>query len=60
MKSLRFFSCLVAIVLVVSLAASEVSAQEERNLKLDVLLEELVQTHDRIQASKAQLQAVEH
>lgn len=35
-------------------------AQEKRDLRLDTLLEDLVKTHDRIQASEAQLKAVKH
>ncbi|MBI9078139.1 MAG: TolC family protein [Pseudodesulfovibrio sp.] len=36
------------------------SAQESRNLNLDSLLEDLVQTHDRIKSSEAQLESIKH
>lgn len=47
----------IAIVLVASVAAH---AQEKKSLELDVLLEDLVKTHDRVKASEAQLESVKH
>lgn len=60
MKSLRFFSFLLILFAFFAIGESAGHAQEKRNLNLDVLLDDLVQTHDRILASKAQLEAVQH
>lgn len=55
-KILLFATIVVAIVG----GAISAHAQEKRNLELSVLLEDLVQTHDRVKASEAQLQSVQH
>lgn len=61
LKSLRIFSFfLFMAVAMASLGVSAAVAQEQKDLKLDILLEDLVKTHDRIQASQAQLKAVKH
>ncbi|QGY42058.1 TolC family protein [Pseudodesulfovibrio cashew] len=47
-------------VLAVVLLGPGASFAQERNLDLDALLEELVQTHDRIKASESQLESMRH
>lgn len=42
------------------LAPGRAAAQQERSLDINVLLRELVESHDRIKASEAQLEAVTH
>lgn len=53
----EFVSCLALVVAVSFVTAGEAQA---RNLALESLLDELVVTHDRIKASEAQLESVEH
>jgi len=61
LKRLLKISFLSAVTVVALLGTFGVGfAQEKRSLNLDVLLEELVNTHDRIKSSEAQLQAIQH
>lgn len=61
MKSLLKYSFLTLIVhLLLISGAAESQAQEKRSLKLDILLEELVKTHDRIKSAEAQVSSVQH
>jgi len=61
LKSLLKISFLVLALSIVALGFSGVAiAQEKRELKLDALLEGLVKNHDRIKASEAQLESVQH
>ncbi len=55
----RFLLHAICIVLVAGWS-SVTCAQESRSLNLDILLENLVKTHDRIKSSEAQLQSVKH
>ncbi len=61
MKRLLVNICLILATL--SLSATDYGvafAQDTRDMRLDVLLEELVESHDRIKASEAQLQSAQH
>lgn len=61
MKRLLVFSFISAVLCCALLASAvESRAQAERSLKLDHLLENLVKSHDRIKASEAKLQAMQH
>ncbi|WP_285905967.1 TolC family protein [Pseudodesulfovibrio pelocollis] len=42
------------------LSIAPAAAQQERNLDINALLRELVQTHDRVKAAEAQYEAVKH
>ncbi len=61
MKRLLNTVCLGLVVWAcVFMYAQEAVAQDKRSLDLPVLLKDLVETHDRIKASEAQLQSVRH
>ena len=61
MKSLpAYFTISLLLPVLLFLTPEISSAQEERSLKLDSLLEELVKTHDRIQSAEAQVSSVKH
>jgi adhesin transport system outer membrane protein len=60
LKSLLIKSTLLAVVILAVGLSLPVCAQEARSLNLDILLENLVKTHDRIKSSEAQLQSVRH
>lgn len=47
-------------ILIFSLASSYVQAQESKSMHLPKLLQELVESHDRIKASEERLQSVKH
>lgn len=55
----RFILILVATLFLLAFGAVA-GAEESRSLDLGVLLEDLVNTHDRVKSSEAQLQSVEH
>jgi len=56
---IKFFLFAVVMMLIFGLAVVA-GAQEHRSLKLDILLENLVKTHDRVKSSEAQLQSIKH
>ncbi len=58
-RLLVIFILTLSVVTVLS-TGNEAAAQEELDLKLDVLLEELVGNHDRIKSSEAMLQGMRH
>ncbi|WP_319467031.1 TolC family protein [uncultured Pseudodesulfovibrio sp.] len=61
MKSLiKFLAMSFVLIVFAVFSVSSASAQDDRNLNLDALLENLVKNHDRIKASEAQLQSVKH
>jgi len=60
LKSLIKYAVTSLFVLALTLSSVVASAQDERSLQLDDLLKDLVQTHDRIKASEAQLESVKH
>lgn len=60
LKRLLIFFLLALIASPVALSLESAHAQEPRELDLAVLLEDLVENHDRIKSSEATLQAMKH
>jgi adhesin transport system outer membrane protein len=57
---LKYFGAGCFLLASLAIFSLDAHAQDKRSLDLTALLKELVQTHDRVKASEAQLQAVQH